>query len=100
MSMPILNPDNYRERTLCRNTRGFLFYIPAQQSPESSLRSFGIDSAKCLHRLAPRCHQALSKVKPTSADGTWSKARESMSMPILKRTLTIYLVGVFCFVIF
>jgi len=24
------------------------------------------------------------EVKPTSADGTWSKARESMSMPILK----------------
>ena len=26
------------------------------------------------------------EVKPTSADGTWSKARESMSMPILKKS--------------
>ncbi|MDF2450321.1 MAG: hypothetical protein K0R26_2825, partial [Bacteroidota bacterium] len=37
------------------------------------------------------------EVKPTSADGTWSKAWESMSMPILQKTLIMKIVRVFCF---
>ena len=36
------------------------------------------------------------EVKPTSADGTWSKARESMSMPILRKPPS-EMSGVFCF---
>jgi hypothetical protein len=37
------------------------------------------------------------EVKPTSADGTWSKARESMSMPILEEKPSAEMLGVFCF---
>ncbi len=38
------------------------------------------------------------EVKPACADGTWPKARESMSMPILKKQKPHSNVGLFAFI--